>query len=284
MFVKLQFLAIILWSMTFTGVRAEERRDSSHSNLSDRALLIRSCCSCHPLTSYIPSDRSPKDWELTIERMRIYAESTESKYTDADAVRMVHFLSHYPKGEALNLDADPEPSASNVPVPETTQGKVTETVGTPPSVQPIPETVTQSVVKSVSAKTRKTLIPISRPHWIFSVARILGDIALGILVMLVFSALLRKHLGRSFHFIHVSSAFVLVITGMAHSVVFTFKHGFPNILWYWFGLIAMVVIMTAVAGGFLRLHWQGRWFKFHKAAALVGTLLVLLHWIWFYLR
>lgn len=232
----------------------------------DRSLVLRACSHCHAVSSYTPSDRTAKDWELTIGRMRSYAQNSDSQFSDSEAARIVQVLAHYPENKSLSdwLDQEPPPPA---PVPETA-------TATPPP----------AIIPAVSAHPVPALTTSSKPHWILRASRILGDVALALLVVMVFSGLLRKPLGRHFRPVHAGTAILLAVTALVHSVVFVAKHGLPNILWFWFGLVAMLVILGAIAGGYLRRQWKGTWFRFHKAAAIVGLLLVLLHWVWFYLK
>lgn len=227
---------------------------------SDRSLLLRACSHCHAVSSYTPSDRTAKDWELTVDRMRSYAQNSESQFSDSEAARIVQVLAHYPENKPLSDWLDQEPPAT--PVPEAAVATVP-----PAPAHPVPALATSS-----------------KPHWILRTSRVLGDVALALLAAMVFSGLLRKPLGRHFRPVHAGTAILLAVTALVHSIVFVAKHGLPNILWFWFGLVAMLVILGAIAGGYLRRQWKGTWFRFHKAAAIVGLLLVLLHWVWFYLK
>ena len=250
--------AAIAWLVASSSLHLRAAA-SDYLTAADRALLLRSCSQCHAIASYTPSDRSAKDWELTLERMRGYAQNSESEFSEEQAARMVQVLAHYPEGRPLSdwLDRqEPEPVAAE-------------------TARPVPASLPRLIHPQ---------IPISKPHWIFPLARVFGDVALVLLAVMVFSGLLRKPLGARFRPIHMWTAMLLAVLALLHSAVFVVKHGLPNILWFWFGLMAMLVILGAIAGGYLRRQWQGRWFRFHQVAAIIGLLLVLLHWVWFYVR
>ncbi|HOD83943.1 MAG: hypothetical protein BWX88_01809 [Planctomycetes bacterium ADurb.Bin126] len=257
----------------------------------DQRTFARVCTRCHSVEGQTPSERSAKAWELTIERMARYAENNEmTAFTDREAEAVLRFLVSFPEGKVIELDhvtlptSEPPAADASQVQPIAVQGQAAPA----PSSQP---TVATSGAASAPASAAARAAPVKLPPLpppplpmaLLSWAKSTGYVALAILAALVFTGVTRRQIGRAFPRLHVSLAAMLALCAVFHSVVFVWRYGAPHILWFWFGLIALGVVVAALLGGAYRRRMHGLLFRLHKAAALVALCLTLLHWVWYYL-
>jgi len=255
----------------------------------DQHTFARVCTRCHSVEGHTPSERSPKAWELTIERMARYAENNEmTAFTDREAEAVLRFLASFPEGKVIELDhvtlptSEPPATDPSSVQPVAVQGQAA------PASQPTvatsgPASAPASAAARPAAVKLPPLPPPPLPLALLSWAKFTGYVALAILGALVFTGVSRRRIGRAFPRLHVSLAALLALCAVFHSVVFVWRYGAPHILWFWFGLISLGVIVAALLGGTYRRRMRGLLFRLHKAAALAALCLTLLHWVWYYL-
>lgn len=240
----------------------------------DREVFVRVCTRCHCMTSYVPSQRSGKAWELTVQQMKQYAENDEAmKFSQDEAQASLRFLASYPEDQALQL----EPM---------------ETAAVSPTQSPEPKAEPSLPVQPVLADTQTagfTLARLAPPPVprvslrMLAWAKITGYVAIVLLAMMVLSGLMRRRMKKGFRPVHIGLAVAMAFCAIFHSAVFVWRYGTPGILWFWFGLAALAVIVAALAGGYWRSRMGGLLFRFHKAAAWGGLTLTVLHWVWYFL-
>ena len=127
-------------------------------------------------------------------------------------------------------------------------------------------------------------LPLPSPRAaIFAVARVMGDVSLGLLCLLILGGIFRRIFTKArFRRIHLALAGLLVVTASLHSVVYVVKYGTPNIVWFWYGLLGLALIFAVEICASIRKAMREFFFSFHKIAAVVALCVVILHWAWYY--
>lgn len=263
---------------------------ATHVNADDGEVFLRVCTRCHSMSAYVPSQRSAKSWELTIEQMRQYSEPDASmKFSEQEAAAALRFLLSYPEGQALQA----EQSDASATGPEgMNQEKPNSPASSPSAEAPA---VASEQHDADAQKQHATTSPAHHgaatswspaprvPLWVQGLAKLSGYVAIGLLGFLAASGLMRRHLKTGFRSIHLSLAAIMTVCAVFHSVVFLWRYGSPHILWFWFGLAAMCIILIALIGGTYRRRLGGWLFRMHKAAAWAALSLTILHWVWYFL-
>ena len=203
------------------------------------------------------SNRSLKEWQLTVERMASHA--AEQPYTDKEADDIIAFL--------YLGKHDPGPP-----------GWTYEEAAAARAVTQPAKPASASVV--VSKPKFRVSWRKSKATW---VAKLMGHVAAALLACLVASGLVRKWIPRYFRSIHVVLAIGLFGALAIHASVYLCEYGAPGVLWLWFGIAASVLVALVEFGGLLRAKLGGAFIRVHSICGCAGLLLVLLHWFWIYL-
>ena len=224
-----------------------------------RKLFERKCTQCHGIQDYDLSNRSLKEWQLTVERMSSYGGS-DDPYTDEEADEIIAYLylGKYeppPVGELYGYQ-DPAPAAT----------------------QPTTEPATASVVP---AKPKRQVS--WRKSRALGVAKFMGYAAMAIMVLMVVSGVARKWIPGNFGSLHMVLAIALFGALSIHVSVYLCEYGAPNVLWLWFGILASVLIGLVEFGGLMRRKLGANFVRIHSICGVAGFLLVLLHWFWIYI-
>ncbi|MCP4376698.1 MAG: cytochrome c [bacterium] len=215
-----------------------------------RKLFEKKCTQCHGIQDYNMSNRSLKEWQLTVERMADYG--VEKPYTPEEIDDIVTFL-YRGKHES----------------PPTEKPAV--------ATQPTTSSVTASIVPRP-----KRQVSWQKPRSL-GVAKFMGYLAVALMAGMVASGLVRKRIRRSFHGIHVVMAIGLFGALSIHVSVYLCEYGVQNVLWLWFGILASILVAVVEFGGLLRAKLGGSFVRIHSICGCVGLLLVLLHWFWIYI-
>ena len=225
-----------------------------------KKLFERKCTQCHGIQDYDLSNRSLKEWQLTVERMSSYGGS-DDPYTDEEADEIIAFLylgKHDPKPPGYMYGYE-EPGAK------------------PAASQPA------TAPASASASPPKPKIRVSwRKSKATGVAKFMGYVATAVMALMVVTGLTRKTLNRNFSSIHMVLAIALFGALSIHVSVYLCEYGAPSVLWLWFGIMASVLIGLVEFGGLMRRKLGGKFIRLHSICGAVGLLLVLLHWFWIY--
>lgn len=268
---------------------------AAHVGAGDQETFARVCTRCHSMEGHTPSERSHKAWELTVERMTRYAENNEmTAFTTREAEAILRFLITFPEGKVLELEHVTVPT--HQPAPGAPDGTDQAPAGAIPAVaiqgpaapagpaEPASQPATSPALAAAGMpRSLPPLPPPPLPPPLLAWAKLTGYVAIVVLGALVLSGLTRRRFGKAFPRVHVTLAAMLAACALFHSVVFVWRYGAPSILWFWFGLIALGIIVAALLAGTYRRRMKGLLFRLHKAAALAALVLTVLHWVWFYL-
>ena len=284
----------------------------------EREFFENSCLSCHAMKDYL-WPRSYKAWELTIANMRGYV-GDETLLNEEDGKRIAEFLTMYtgegglivPEGEekpdtALSasdsgLEARAETLVKSEPVilekssensavatgPEVVEkSAVSEPIPAPAvAVKPVAVTKEKSAV-AVSAP-QKLRMPLLKCLWnpgrtALKVARFTGFIGVASLLGLLLSGFNRRKLNAKFRVVHRQLALALFVALIVHAVIYIFEYGTPHVLWYWFGVIGSLVLITTQLQGKLRRRFRMGSLSWHIFLGCAGLAVSLLHWVWAWL-
>ncbi|MBT3278368.1 MAG: hypothetical protein HN909_07845 [Phycisphaerales bacterium] len=234
------------------GERYEESRA--------KQLFLRECSTCHTISNYDMSNRSLKEWQLVIERMKEYG--GDDLYTDDEAAQIATFLYSAKHHPLMKLD-QVIPITDDEPVTPDLAGEETHAK---PEEKPKPEII-------MSWRKSKAT----------GVAKFMAYVAFGAMALLVLSGLARKTLKRNFRPIHTVLAITLFGALAIHASVYLCEYGVPSVLWLWFGIIASVVIALGEFGGLVRGKLGRKFVPIHATCGVVGFVLVVLHWLWIYM-
>lgn len=116
-----------------------------------------------------------------------------------------------------------------------------------------------------------------------ALAKIMGHLAAGMLVLLLVSGLARRALGKNFRRVHGMLAFVFCGSLTVHGAVYLAEYGVPSVLWYWCGIIAAAGLLISEAIALVRPRNIKVFLWIHIPPALAGAVLTALHWIWIYI-
>ena len=224
----------------------------------DRQMVIYSCSRCHAADQYYLSDRSLKAWQLTVKRMQGYHYGDEA-FSDEDGDRIAKYLAANPYD-----DANYKPRAAP-PVAAATQ----------PTTQPAtaPARMAASAPPSAPRSPAKATF----------LAKVMGYIAAGALLVMVVTGLARKAIWPVFRKTHGVLAFIFCGSLTVHAAVFLAEYGAPPVLWLWFGIIATVILLSSEFTGLLKLQNRKLFVKAHIVAGVTGLVLTALHWVWIYI-
>ena len=223
---------------------------------SARKLFEKKCSQCHGIQDYDMSNRSLKEWQLTVERMSSYG--VENPYTDEEVDEIVAFLylgKHDPKPPGWTYE---EPVAAGAETQPTTAAAASLPVAKPKF--------------RVSWRKSKAT----------GVAKFMGYVAAALMACMVASGLVRKRIRGSFASLHVVMAIGLFGALAIHVSVYLCEYGAPGVLWLWFGIAASLLVAIVEFGGLMRAKLGGAFIRIHSICGVVGLLLVLLHWFWIY--
>jgi hypothetical protein len=225
-----------------------------------RKLFEKKCTQCHGIQDYDMSNRSLKEWQLTVERMASYG--VEEPYTEEEADKIVAFLylgKHDPKPPGSMYGYE-DPNA------------------TPAASQPAtaPAVATVSILKPEFREAR----PKARSRAVLGVAKFMGYAATVVMALMVATGLMRKKFRANFGSIHMVLAIVLFGALSIHVSVYLAQYGAPNVLWLWFGILASILIGLVEFGGLMRRKLGANFIRAHSICGVVGLLLVVLHWAW----
>ena len=224
-----------------------------------RKLFEKKCTQCHGIQDYDLSNRSLKEWQLTVERMASYG--VEDPYTDEEADEIIAFLyigKHDSKPPGY-MNGYEEPSTAAAASQPTTAAATASVVSPKPK-------------RHVSWRKSRAL----------GVAKFMGYVAVALMACMVASGLARKWIPRNFSSIHVVMAIGLFGALSIHVSVYLCEYGAPGVLWLWFGIAASVLVGLVEFGGLMRARLGGKFIRLHSICGVVGLLLVLLHWFWIY--
>jgi hypothetical protein len=224
-----------------------------------KKLFEKKCTQCHGIQDYDMSNRSLKEWQLTVERMASYG--VEDPYTEEEADDIITYL---------RLDKH------NAKPPGGMYG-YEEPVAVPAATQPTTVPATASVVP---AKPKRQVS--WRKSRALGVAKFMGYAATAIMALMVASGLARKRIPGEFSSIHMVLAIALFGALSIHVSVYLCEYGAPSVLWLWFGILASVLIGLVEFGGLMRRKLGASFIRLHSICGAVGLLLVLLHWFWIY--
>ena len=226
-----------------------------------KKLFEKKCTQCHGIQDYDLSNRSLKEWQLTVERMASYG--VEDPYTEEEADDIITYL------RLDKHDARPPGGMYDYEEP----------VGVPAATQPTTVPATASVVPAGPKPKRQVSWRKSRA---LGVAKFMGYAATAIMALMVASGLARKRIPGEFSSIHMVLAIALFGALSIHVSVYLCEYGAPSVLWLWFGILASVLIGLVEFGGLMRRKLGANFIRFHSICGAVGLLLVLLHWFWIY--
>jgi len=197
-------------------------------------------------------------------------------------------LSVDPSISAPSAPVDPEMSSEEPTVPDTeavepeAETAVTETEvieSEEEVIAVLPDTV---VPVDATAGMEQPSVPIS-PDKATKLAKDMGYVAVAALVLMIVTGAIRRTMGRSFRKVHCVLAFILCVTLTIHSAVFLAEYGIPSVLWFWFGIIATVILLAVVFSGLLHLKNRKYFVRYHIAVGVAGLFLTAAHWVWIYI-
>ena len=276
----------------------------SESYLEDRRLFERACLGCHEMDSYL-WPRSHKSWELTVANMKNYV-NDEYTLNDDDCARITDFLAAYtgenklivPQGvvldkEMIRYEEVPDFNES-LPIAEVVEPP-NEPIGPAPELTNV-ATVTEAEITAVVVPGVTAVAPLTTKSrakirgrslkrlWnpgrgALKIARLTGFIAVGCLLGLLASGFSRRRMKLNFRKIHSRLALGLFLALSAHSVIYIFEYGTPNVTWYWFGLIGLAALLVTQAQGVLRKRFRQGLLISHVVGACAGLTLSILHWV-----
>ena len=284
----------------------------------DREFYENACLTCHTMENYL-WPRTYKSWELTISNMRGYI-GDDSILSEEGGRRIARFLTEYvgegvllvppgvewvgvaanpPGSPALTAGVDGEtvtggenlPAATireeiKEPSPPVKESSSPEPSGPPAAVERPPQEPVAGSVESV--RRPKLYMPLLKKIWnpgrvALKGARWTGFLAVAALLGLLGSGFGRKKLKRNFRPLHKRLAWVLFAALAVHGVIYIFEYGTPDVLWYWFGFVGLVVLVAVQVQGKLRRRFKLGPLSLHIAAGCAGLVLSILHWIWAWL-
>jgi len=284
----------------------------SGSYQEERAFFEKTCMRCHEIKYYL-WPRSYKSWELTAENMRRYV-NDDSVLNSEDCRRIAEFLAAYagegkinvPDGvdyaEAADVVEEPPVSSVTETLPVAAIRSAMEVPATPEPVssaapEPVkPDVIEKRVSEPVSESVsvgRKSVVrhfevmPLKRV-WnpgrnSLKMARVSGFVAVICLVGLLVSGFGRRKLRLNFRKLHVKLALGLFLALAVHGVIYLFEYGTPDVLWYWFGFVGLILLVVTEVQGIVRKRFRKGLLISHIAGACAGLALSILHWIWAWL-
>ena len=270
-----------------------------------RDLVIFFCSRCHAADESYLSERSEKAWELTVDRMQSYY-YTDEAFTDKEAERMVKYLAANPYSyetyrprprSTVAPVAEAKPTAKETsPAPEPGEPPDGQSASAKLSTEPEVAVVTLSIPTpgglaipkpspgelAAKAKLQALKLKPKQPK-ATGPAKIMGYVATAVLALMVITGLMRRKMGSVFPKTHSVLAFIFCGSLAVHAVVFLAEYGIPNVLWFWFGIVATVLLMSSEFTGLLHLKNRKLFVKYHTAAGVVGLVLTAAHWAWIYI-
>jgi len=301
MLVLLAALAVEI--IAFSSAHAQE--------IPPKDLVLFFCSRCHAADDNYLSERSEKAWELTIERMQSYYYNPDEAFTDEEAAVMAKHLAANPYSyEAYRprprVSADAVAKAEPAEEEPSSDAKGTESAaepGEPADAQSPPDELsTEPAVVTLAitdpggrdrskpspgeiaamAKLEELRLKPQPPkaNW---PAKLMGYVATAVLALMVVTGLMRRKLGRVFLKTHSVLAFIFCGALAVHAVVFLAEYGVPSVLWYWFGIIATVLLLSSEFTGLLHLKNRKLFVRYHTVAGVAGLLLTAAHWAWIYI-
>ena len=242
-----------------------------------RQVFLRACTSCHSMDGFVPSDRTEKGWELTVDRMRNYC-ADYSRYSQAEAGLIVRFLITFPQDqvllvEDLRMAADADAEAAKAKAAAMLKAAGTPATASATALAASPATVPAPAEAAAKVKATQKMVLIRRPGPTLAAAKLLGYVGVAACVALILTGLLRPMLGGYFRTIHLRLSGVLAIAISVHSIVYLIAYGMPSILWFWLGMASLSALVLAQIGATLRGNLRAKWVAVHKVAAVVGLAL-----------
>ena len=284
----------------------------------EREFFEESCLACHAMKDYL-WPRSYKAWELTIANMRVYV-GDDTLLNEEDGKRIAEFLTMYtgegglivPDGEERKvaevatsdsgLNVAGETMVDSEPVTLENEG-VSSSVATEPEAvkesavsEPVPAPAVE--VKPVAVTEKKSAVAVSAPQKLkmpllksfwnpgrtaLKVARLTGFVGVASLLGLLLSGFNRRKLKVKFRVVHRYMAMGLFVALIVHAVIYIFEYGTPHVLWYWFGVIGSLVLITTQLQGKLRRRFKLGALSWHISLGCAGLAVSVLHWIWAWL-
>lgn len=253
MHLRITIVALVLGVLSSISLGAEEDQAKAR-----KKLFEAKCSTCHGIRDYHLGKRSLKEWQLVVERMATYGGDEEDQWTDEEGDEIIAHLylgKHEPlePGEMYEYEK-PTPVATSETQPATTSA---------PAVKAKRKLI-------ISWRKSKTL-------WL---AKDMGYVATGVMLLMVVSGLLRKKLKRNFRSIHIVLALLLFGALAIHASVYLCEYGAPNVMWLWSGIIASVLIGLVEFGGLFKRKLGARFIPVHSICGVVGLVLVSVHWFW----
>jgi len=233
-----------------------------------RGLVIYNCSRCHAADQYYLAERSEKAWELLVKRMQGYYYGDDA-FSDDEAARMVKYLAANPYN-----DADYKPRAPQPVVVDPAIGAVTTLPTSAPTTRP-------ATADELAARARIAAATVS-PAKATGLAKVMGYIAVGALVLMIATGLMRRSIGTLFRKTHGVLAFTFCGALTVHAAVFLAEYGAPGVAWLWCGIIATIILLSSEFTGLLHLKNRKLFVKFHITAGVVGLVLTAAHWVWIY--
>lgn len=290
-------LNLCIWVFAFYAMA------QSGSYQEEREFYETACTACHEMQWHL-WPRSYKSWELTVENMRNYV-ADESVLDYDDCRRITSFLTTYagegkinvPDGveyvEEIEVVEELPVNSEPLPVAEVERAVVDAVVSEPLPVATIetrvelpvvaePVRVKRAAVRSVvAARPLKRLWNPGRGA--LKAARISGFIAVVCLIGLLVSGFGRRKLKLSFRRLHVKLALGLFLALAAHGIIYLFEYGTPNVLWYWFGFVGLLLLIVTELQGIVRKRFRRGLLISHIIGACAGLAFSILHWVWAWL-
>lgn len=230
----------------------------------DKALVLKHCSGCHDM-SYL-SPRSKKAWELTVYRMREMIYNKSEMFSKDDAEQMIDFLS-------LHLQ-----EYSQVPIYDFFYGKDNQVQA------PIDSTAIENeelVPPKLSGNTVKV-------EQMFSAkmtrsAKFFGYSSIVTLMALLISGIWRRKLKKLFIPIHRFAGFGLLLSLTVHTTIYILKYGNPPVLWYWLGILGVIIAILTQFSVILKTKIGPRFVVVHATLGVSVLILGILHWLIAYL-
>lgn len=233
------------------------------------------CGACHSLEYYVQGERTFKIWQLVMEDMRTRSEGTPMQFSRAEANKLAEYLASGPDELQTIGEHEPWDPDTGLPYPKTASEAA--------DASPTSEVATPAAGATRPARPRRPKIPMASPPKSLGLARITSYIAVGMLLVLLVTGVVRKKIRVVFSPIHHTAALILFVTIAIHASIHLVEFGPVPVLWLWFGIGAIVVLLATEGAGLLRKQLKKRFLRLHMIGGTLGLILTILHWIWAYL-
>jgi len=227
-----------------------------------RTVVEGICMSCHIPEDLVDTGFDYKVWQLTVSRMSDYSPLTSQE---------VHDITEYIANGKFERDFFPDRSKKNDSNEEETKELI----------------VPESAKDMETLKKEYNFQPIWEPSLLtLNISRILGYSALVALIIMMLTGHLKSKVKPYFAKIHRAAAYIMIFSVATHSTIYLFKFGTPDVLWFWFGIIASGTLIISEMSGEIRKHvpFIKKYFsQIHFACGWLCFVATTLHCIWIWL-